>query len=373
MTNHEPRTTNPISQREIFLLAGEASGDDRGAELVRALLAKDSSLKITGMGGAKMKAAGMEVLADITGHAVVGVFEAVKRYPFFKRVFDRLLAECVERGPAAVVGIDYPGFNLRFERAAREKLGSGAAIIHYVSPQLWAWDEGRKFRMAEFLDLVLCIFPFEPAIYEAAGLRAVYVGHPLAKKIRTAPPEDRDPNLIALLPGSRKREISRHWPVLKETARRLAAARPNLRFAVGSNGGREFPGFEVQSPDPLMSKAWAGIVASGTATLEACLHGLPVVVVYKVFPPTYWLGRTLIKVPHLAMPNVIAGKEIVLEFIQGRCTPDRLVPAVERLLDSKEERGKLAAEYAQVRSRLGESDAAGNAADLILQAIGSKA
>ena len=210
---------------EIFLLAGEASGDDRGAELVRALLAKDSSLKITGMGGAKMKAAGMEVLADITGHAVVGVFEAVKRYPFFKRVFDRLLAECVERGPAAVVGIDYPGFNLRFERAAREKLGSGAAIIHYVSPQLWAWDEGRKFRMAEFLDLVLCIFPFEPAIYEAAGLRAVYVGHPLAKKIRAAPPEDRDPNLIALLPGSRKREISRHWPVLKETARRLATER----------------------------------------------------------------------------------------------------------------------------------------------------
>ena len=352
---------------EIFLLAGEASGDDRGAELVRALLQKNPSLKITGMGGPRMQAAGMEVLADITGHAVVGIFEAVKRYPFFKRVFDRMLAECVLRKPAAVVGIDYPGFNLRFERAARKKLGGGTAVIQYVSPQLWAWNEGRKVRMAEFLNLVLCIFPFEPDVYAGTGLRAEYVGHPLAGKIRTTPLESRDPNLIALLPGSRKREISRHWPVLKETARRLSAGRRQLRFAVGSHSGRDFPGFEVQPPDQLMAQAQAGIVASGTATLEACLHGLPIVVVYKVFPPTYWLGRALIKVPYLAMPNVIAGKEIVPELIQGRCNPDLLVSAVERLLDSKAERGKLTAEYARVREQLGGKNAAEHAADLILQ------
>lgn len=355
--------------REIFLLAGEASGDDRGAELVQALLAKDRSLKITGMGGPRMKAAGMDVRIDITGHAVVGILEVIKRYPFFKKKFDALLAECVARRPTAIVGIDYPGFNLRFERAARDRLGRETSIIHYISPQLWAWDEGRKIRMAAFLDMVLCIFPFEPAVYAGTGLRTEYVGHPLVKKIRPVPNQERDPNLVALLPGSRKREISRHWPILKETARRLSASRPGLRFVVGSNTGRTFEGFQTESPESLMQKAQAGIVASGTATLEACLYGLPILVVYKVFAPTYWLGRMLIKVPFLAMPNVIAGRAIVPEFIQDRCSADLLAPAMERLLDSKEERENIRSSYAEVRSKLGEKDAAKNAADLILEQL----
>lgn len=358
--------------REIFLLAGEASGDDRGAELVGALLQQDHSLKISGMGGPRMKAAGMEVLADITGNAVVGIFEAIKRYPFFKKVFDRMMGECVARRPAAVVGIDYPGFNLRFERAARQKLGCQTAIVHYVSPQLWAWDEARKHRMAKFLDCVLCIFPFEPAVYDGTGLRAEYVGHPLANRIHPTKPGDRDLNRIALLPGSRKREISRHWPVLREVARRMRQARPSLRFVVGSPHARSFDGFEAQPVDLLMAQAGTGIVASGTATLEACLHGLPILVVYKVFGPTYWLGRTLIKVPYLAMPNVIARKPILQEFIQDRCDPALLIPALEALLDSSRAREEILTSYSGVRAQLGQEDAAANAAGRVLNLISSK-
>lgn len=356
--------------REIFLLAGEASGDDRGAELIRALRARDPDLKVSGMGGPRMREAGMEILEDVTGQAVVGILEVVKRYPFFKRVFDRLLAECDARRPAAVVGIDYPGFNLRFEKAARRKLGRNSLIMHYISPQLWAWDEKRKYEMARFLDRVLCIFPFEPAIYEGTGLKAEYVGHPLARKILPAPPEGRDSELIALLPGSRKREIKYHWPVFVETAERLRKKNPRLRFAVGDLGSRSFEGFETADPNDLMARAQAGLVASGTATLEACLHGLPIAVVYKVFAPTYWLGKRLIRIPHLAMPNVLAGRPIVPEFIQDRCSAEHLAPALENLLDSAEERGRMAADFAQVRSILGNRDAARNAADSILRTPG---
>jgi lipid-A-disaccharide synthase len=357
------------SRIEIFLSAGEASGDDRGAELVRALLAKDPSLTITGMGGPKMKAAGMNVLVDITGHAVFGLIDSLKNYSFFKKVFDRLVSECIARKPAVILGIDYPGFNLRFERAVRKKLGDGATIIHYVSPQVWAWREARKYKMADFLDLLLCIFPFEPAVYADTGLRAVYVGHPLAGKIRPTAPEQRDSNLIALLPGSRRGEIELHWPVLKATAQLLAAERPELRFVVGSNDGGSFPGFEVWPTDKLLASAQAGIVALGTATVESCLHGMPIIVVYKVSLPTYWVSKPLLRLPNLAMPSVIAGERIVPEFIQGKCRAPELATALEQLLDSGETRSRMAENYARVRERLGDKDAAENAASLILQAI----
>lgn len=353
------------------MLAGEASGDDRGAELIQALRKKNPSLRIAGMGGPKMKAAGMEALADVTGEAVVGFFESVRRYPFFKKIFDRLLAECAARRPAAVVGIDYPGFNLRFEKAVRWKLGKSVKIIHYVSPQIWAWREGRKHRMAEFLDLVLCLFPFEPQVYADTGLRAEYVGHPLPAQIPAAPSRGRDPNLVALLPGSRSGEIGRHWPVLRETALRLAKTRPSLRFAVGSNDGRRFDDFEVRPARELMAAAQAGIVALGTATLESALHGMPMVVVYKVSTPTYLVSKPLIKLQNLAMPSVIAGRRIVPEFIQGRCCPEALVPALEQLLDSAQAREEMAAGYRLVRERFGEKNAADNAAGLILESIGS--
>jgi lipid-A-disaccharide synthase len=324
------------------------------------------------MGGPLMKAAGVEVIKDVTAQAVVGIFEAAKRYPFFKRIFDHLLKECGERRPAAVIGIDFPGFNLRFESSARKLLGEKALIAQYVSPQLWAWNEGRKSKMAKYLDLVLCIFPFEPAVYKSTRLRAEYVGHPLALKIETADPRSRDPNLVALLPGSRDREIKFHWPVFRETARRLQASRPDLRFAVGNNAGKKLGEFPTENPDRLMRTARAGLVASGTATLEACLHGLPFLAVYKVFEPTFWLGKAIIKIPHLAMPNVIAGRQIVPEFIQKRCRAEELAPALGKLLDSAEERGQMQAAFQEVRAKLGSKDAAANAAALILEGIAAR-
>jgi lipid-A-disaccharide synthase len=316
-----------------------------------------------------MKAAGVEILQDVTGEAVVGIFEAARRYPYFKRVFDDLLKKCAARRPTAVVGVDFPGFNLRFLRAARKRLGQKPLLAQYVSPQLWAWNESRKNKMAQFLDLVLCIFPFEPKFYAGTGLRAEYVGHPLALQIQPTDPGSRDPKLVALLPGSREREIRFHWPVFRETARRLLAAHPDLRFSVGSNTDRKFDGFSVEEPGHLMRTAQAGLVASGTATLEACLHGLPILAVYKVSPPTFWLGKVLVKVPHLAMPNVIAGREIIREFIQKRCRAEELEPALAGLLQSVRERERIREAYAEVRAKLGTKNAAGNAAALILETV----
>ena len=202
---------------EIFLLAGEASGDERGAELIRELRKKDPLLSFSGMGGPKMKSEEMEVLTDLSHLAVVGIFEVLKHYRIFKRSMDQLLQEIERRKPLAIIGIDYPGFNLRLLQKvhrfrSKEKKPK---LIQYISPQLWAWDEKRKWKMAEYLDLLLCLFPFEPAIYSETKLKAIFAGHPLAQSTYY-PEESRDSNLIALFPGSREKELRAHMPVFME-------------------------------------------------------------------------------------------------------------------------------------------------------------
>ena len=215
-------TANPAGHREIFLLAGEASGDVRGAELIRALRARDPAFHFSGMGGPHMRAEGMEVLVDLTDLAVVGIVEVLKHYGTFKRAMGGLLEEIQRRRPVAVIGVDYPGFNLRLLRKvhasdpgrAMPTPGAGAAIpgaiplAQYISPQLWAWDEQRKWRMARYLDRVLCLFPFEPEIYAPTGLKAVFVGHPLARRAFFGE-EARKRDLLAFFPGSREKELRR--------------------------------------------------------------------------------------------------------------------------------------------------------------------
>jgi len=369
--------------REIFLLAGEASGDARGAELIRALRQKDSALSFSGMGGPRMRAEGMEILADVSDRAVVGIIEVLKHYGFFRQTMQRLLAEVDRRKPAAVIGVDYPGFNLRFLHKVH-RLSSNLSpltshlsprLLQYISPQLWAWRESRKWSMAKYLDCVLCIFPFEPALYAKTGLKAVDVGHPLAG-IRNSEFRIRNSELVAFFPGSREKEIRAHMPVMIELEEKLKAARPQLHVAYAASGEksaqtiRSFSSScDVQLPASLLDAAAAGVVCSGTATLEAALAGLPICVVYRVAWPTYWMGQALIRVPFLAMPNLLAGRQIVKEFIQGDFTADQLLPEVKRLLDDSSAREKIAQGYAEVRSKLGQRNAAENAAAEILDLI----
>ncbi len=372
-----------VNSSRFYLVAGEPSGDAHGAALLRALREREPTLSFAGRGGAAMLRVAGETLENWTDEAaVVGLWEVIKRYGWFRRQFRRVLAEIATEKPAAVVLIDYPGFNLRLAKALRRG-GYRGRIIYYISPQVWAWHRGRIPAMARLLDLMICIFPFEQPIFERAGLRTVFAGHPLVEQIaagsETVP---RDLELIGLFPGSRGREVRKIFPVLLETARRLRRERSALRFAAPAASearARElrelaaaFPevGCEVLPPGSsrgLMRRAAAGLVASGTATVEAALCGLNFAVVYRVSPLTYWVGRAVVRVPFLGMVNLLAEKEIAREFIQGDARPEALAAEVLRLLEDPAARATQTRELAAVTAKLGQgAGASANAAGAIL-------
>jgi lipid-A-disaccharide synthase len=279
--------------------------------------------------------------------------------------------------------IDYPGFNLRLARALRKRLPA-QKIIYYISPQVWAWNRGRIKKMARWLDLMLCIFPFEAELYNQSGLRTIFVGHPMIERLRDLKIDiQRDPNLIGLFPGSRGREVRKIFPILIETARELRRSKPNLRFEVGAasdelaqqmgqmldSQDRHLFGIKVDRTAEIMQHAFAGIVASGSATLEAAYFRMPFVLVYKVAWPTYLAGRLLVKVKYLGMPNVLADKEVVPEFIQHRAQPHDLAQSVLRLLDDPNARQQMIWEFDKIAAMLGESGASDRAAKAILAEI----
>jgi lipid-A-disaccharide synthase len=375
---------------KLYFVAGEASGDNHGAALMQALRRLRPDLELSGRGGRKMKdVAGPDFLDWSDEAGVVGLWEVVKHYGYFRREFRKALNEIREAKPDAVVLIDYPGFNLRLARALRDPRkhsGLGGKIIYYISPQVWAWNRGRITKMARWLDLMLCIFPFEAELYERSGLRTIFVGHPMIENLaakRTNTP--RDPGLIGLFPGSRAREVRKLMPILREAMRELHARRPELRFEIAAASEvlakairRELqsaagsPGevaIVIGQTAATMQRSAAGIVASGTATLEAAFFRLPFVLVYKVATMTYLAGRMLIRVKHLGMPNVLAGREIVPEFIQGNAEPSAIAGEVMKLLDDRARREQMLADFDAVIAKLGKGGANEAAARAILDAL----
>jgi lipid-A-disaccharide synthase len=370
----------------LYFVAGEASGDNHGAALLQSLRQLDSDLSFIGRGGPRMAAIAGQNFRNWTDEAgVVGLWEVVKRYGYFRRQFHDTLAEISQAQPAAVVLIDYPGFNLRLARALRAHWAA-QKIIYYISPQVWAWNRSRISKMAEWLDLMLCIFPFEAVLYQKSGLRTVFVGHPMvenleAHRIETA----RDPDLIGLFPGSRAREIRKIFPIMIETAREISQSWPTARFEVAAASERlalEIRTILSKSTDAqmfrirvgetaaMMQRAAAGIVASGTATLEAAWFRLPFVLVYKVSWLTYAAARHLMQVKYLGMPNVLADKEIVPEFIQHRAKPREIANAVLKLLTDSESTRHLISEFDAIVAKLGAGGANRKAARAILDEIG---
>ncbi len=350
-----------------MFLAGEASGDAHAAPVVAAL--RDKGVEVFGAGGPKMKAAGMELLVDLTEHAVVGLVEVLKNYATFKRIFDRLVAEAERRRPAAVVLVDFPGFNLRFARQMKQR---GLKVIYYISPQLWAWHASRAKQIERDVALMLTIFPFEKAWYaeHAPTLRVEFVGHPLAERMQEA--EDRRQNLVLLLPGSREREVAKIWPVLA----RVVDLIPDTEFvAVAANeelaGRIQHPRVKVETGNAhaWMQRATLAITASGTATMECAFAGCPMIVVYKVNWLTYLVGRGLVTVRWLGMPNVIAGRPIVPEFLQHQARPEQIAAAARELLTNPAHRETMRQELAAVVRQLQTAGASRRAAELILQEI----
>lgn len=366
---------------KLYLIAGETSGDARGAELMRALKASHPELEFHGAGGREMRAIAGEHFSDWADEAVVGLWDVLKKYGYFKAQFDRMLRELEQVRPDALILIDYPGFNLRFAKAVRQRF-PGLKIIYYISPQVWAWNRGRIPKMARMLDLMLCIFPFEEPLYTQSGLKTVFVGHPMLDSLAEKRIEvERDGNLVALLPGSRQREVRKIFPVMLEAARQIRAVRGNTRFETSAASSaladqmRElmaaagldetFCTITLRNSHELMQRAGAGMVASGTATLEAAYFGLPLVLLYRVAWLTWVVGKRLVRVPFLGMPNILADREIVREFLQDACQPDAVAKEVLRLLDEPGARDRIQQDLAAVIAKLGDKGAGTRAASAI--------
>jgi len=382
----------------IYFVAGEVSADNHGAALMRSLRELDPELKFIGRGGPQMQqVAGNQFKNWIGDAAVLGLWEVLRKYGYFRKQFRETLKEILETKPEAVVLIDYPGFNLRLAHALQRQLPQ-QKVIYYVSPQVWAWNPGRIKRMARSVDLVLCIFPFEADLYKKSGIPAVFVGHPMIERLQARKIDvELDSDLIGLFPGSRLREVRKIFPVMIETARLLLQARPTLHFQVAAASEQlagEMNKALAKTPLPLgrvrgatsqnhhviqikvgetaeiMQRAWAGIVASGSATLEAAYFRTPFVLVYKVAWPTYLAARLVVNVKHLGMPNLLADKEVVPEFIQQQAKPGAIAKAAQPLMEDARTRERMISEFDAIISKLGGSGASERAARAILKEIG---
>ena len=379
-----------MKSKTIYFVAGEVSADNHGAALMRCLRGLDSRLQFVGRGGPQMREIAGEQFKNWIGEAaVLGLWEVLRKYGYFREQFHETLREIRESKPDAVVLIDYPGFNLRLARTLRRQ-APRQKIIYYISPQVWAWDRGRIKRMAHFIDLVLCIFPFEIDLYNQVGLRALFVGHPMIERLQDRKIDtQRDPNLIGLFPGSRSREVRKIFPVMLETVRELRKHNRNLRFEVAAASEQlalemspavagldqsqdgEAIQIKVDETAVIMQRAWAGIVASGSATLEAAYFRLPFVLIYKVMWPTYLAARLVVSVKYLGMPNLLADKEVVPEFIQYRAKPRAVVEAVQPLIENANARERMISEFDSIIGRLGETGASERAARAIIEEMGT--
>lgn len=381
-----PRTE---SGPEILLVAGEASGDLHGATLARALAAAAPGLALAGMGGARMAAAGVRLLVDVTARAAVGGTEALGSLPALVNAYRRLRSVVRDAPrPAAVVLIDLPEFNLRLAKAARS---AGVPVVYFMPPQIWAWRAGRIRAMRERVSLVLAALPFEVALYREAGVPVAFVGHPVVDALVGAP----DPvaararlgleaaaPVIALLPGSRAQEIGRMLPVMAEAVRRIAVAEPAARFVLAlaptvdraavAEALRHGPDVEIVAgaTATVLRSADVALVTSGTATLEAALLGTPMVVGYRVSRVTDLLVATLVRVPWMSLVNVILGRAVVPELYRDLATGEQFAAEALRLLRAPEARAAQRDAFGEIERLLGPAGVGPRAAARVLAAAG---
>lgn len=353
--------------RTVYVIAGEESGDILGARLIAALRARDPALEFAGIGGARMQAAGLgPSLFPMRELSLMGLAEVLPSLLRLIRRIDETVADIAARRPAALVTIDAPGFTLRVARRVHGTL----PVIHYVAPQVWAWRQGRAQRIARIVDRLLCLLPFEPEFFTRHGLDARFVGHPVLDSgmgagdgtaFRATHGIAPDAPLVAVLPGSRAGEVSRLLPVLTATLRQLA--RPGLALVVPIVPGVEHAVRAADWPAPpvfvpaaqradALAAADAALCKSGTATVEVALAGCPMLVVYRVNPITAAIGRRVIKVRFASLVNLLAGHEVAPEFLQERCVPELLAPALAKLLDDEGARAAQRAGFAEVAAQL---------------------
>lgn len=372
----------------VFIIAGEISGDTHAAGLLREMKALEPELQVSGLGGRQMREVAGQGIEDWVEKAgVVGLWEVLKIYRYFKEKKLAVEAQILAERPDAVIFVDYPGFNLRVASSLRAA-GYTGKLIYYISPQVWAWKKGRVKVMAKVLDLMICIFPFEKAFYEQSGLRTEFCGHPMVDRVQTLRRDwKREPGLVGWFPGSRLNEVRRLFPIMVQAAQAIRLAVPEARFAV-SAANEMLAGhmrnmadalgvpeakrwIEVGTVYDLMQRCEAGAVASGTATLEAACFGLPYTLIYNVSWPTYLVAKLVVRIKHLGMINILAKREVVKELVQHDLNPDTLAKATADLLTQKDRREALQADLASVVATLGSGGAYQRAAQAVHSAIHS--
>jgi lipid-A-disaccharide synthase len=370
------------SRPTIFLSAGEPSGDLHGAGLARALRAAIPGVRLLGLGGSRMAAEGVELMAELDDLAVMGFAEVVSRLPYFLRLRRRVFDTLDTAGVDLVLPIDYPGFNLRLARRARSR---GIPVLYYIAPQVWAWHASRARDLARDASRVAVILPFEEEFLRGSGAAAEFVGHPLleipppaqerAEWCRSAGLDPERP-VLALFPGSRPQEVARHLVPFEAAAAEVSARLPGTQPVIGASPDLDAAVFAgtrwplSRDPRELLHFADAALVKSGTTTLEAALSGTPLVVAYRMNPLSFLIARRLVRVPHIALANLVADARVVPEFVQDQATPTALADALVPLLHPSKERDRQRAGLRRVRERLGEKPAATRVAEIAAELLG---
>ncbi len=374
--------------RRVMVIAGEASGEARAARLVEELRQRHPHTSFFGIGGARMRDAGVDTLIDCREMAVLGLIEVLRHYRRIKGVLERMHELLRRERPDLLILVDYSGFNLRLAPTAKEL---GIPVMYYISPQVWAWRQKRIYKIREVVDQMVVVFPFEVELYEKAGVPVRYVGHPLLDEVHSDLDRDGaqrefglDPTRpsIGLFPGSRRNELQRLLPTLLDAAELIHAARPEVQFLLPQAStldrteidsllnGRSLPLTVVENRFYDVTRACDAIAtASGTATLEVALMEVPLVVVYRISGLSYRIMRRLIKLKHIAMCNIVAGEEVAKELLQDEATAERISDELLRLLDPQVHAERVA-RLAKVRETLGEPGGAARAAKVAAGMLG---
>jgi len=369
-----------------MMVAGEASGDMYGGSLASALRSLDPAVVLFGVGGQRMREAGVETLVDNAGLAVVGLWEVISHFKFIRQAFKAMEKIIVNDPPNLLVLIDYPGFNIRLAQVAKR---AGVPVVYYISPQIWAWRQSRIKTMAKTVDKMLVVFPFEESLYSEAGMDCSFVGHPLldvsiessADKVELAARFGLNPHspILGILPGSRKKELAFHLPVMLAAFEHLNTKIPNLQGVIPVADTLALQDFQpyvetrkniklaAHDTGSVMALMDVAVVASGTATLQAALYKKPMVIIYKLSPITYFVGKRLIKVKNIGLVNLVAEREIVPELIQDKATPENISSMLFHYFDDEVYFRQIVAALENVKARLGGPGASVRAASEIMR------
>ncbi len=372
----------------VMIVAGEASGDQHAADLFLELKKEFPAVTALGMGGRNMRDAGIDIRFDSTDIAVIGVDGLFRKLPKIRRALGLMRTLVCEEKPDLLICVDYKEFNFKLARHAKS---CGVRVLFYVSPQVWAWRPGRVKKYGRVIDHMAVIFPFEVPFYQEHQVPVTFVGHPLADKVRPSLGKaesmagmglDPERPIVGLLPGSRGAEIRRLLPVIEKAVTELRKKIPGIQFVVvqastvtDSQIG-EF--LDTCDSDLIVVKkniydaiqcCDAVVTTSGTATLEVALLGIPMVIVYKVGPLTYWLGRLLVRISFIGLPNIVAGKRIVEELVQHRATPGTICREIRKILSDAAYASEISANLLKVREKLGEGGGMERLAQVALQML----